>query len=962
MRERLKVTHGRWSLITRIRLFIAVWLVTFAVTVAAQQTLPTTSAELVPKNSFPGPEPIVVVFGEDSYPFQYLTDEGKAAGLLVDLWREWSRQVHRPVIFVARHWQDALDQLARGHALVHLGMAKTSPREKLFDFADSVSQVNTYLYLHKELENKTTLQSLVPYHIGIIKGSSHEAVLLKQEPKLSFKRFATRKTLFEALENGELKVFAGMEGYLRDQAQQKSFAEFFPTKNRILIKETPLYPAVKSGDSETLSLVNRGFSLLEPEFIQRVERRWLGIQRVQGGLAIAMQLGVEPFVNIGIDGLPHGLYVDMWRLWSEKTGIDIDFIPGDMNGSLADVKNGIADVHIGYPESDDMRSGLKRAWQLYSTKSRLFLYKNKISDLSSLDGLRVGVFPTAPYLAKLKKALPGTQVRFYDSMPAMIQAASRGDIAGFVASAAWTQHYLLANNNWADFNQYAGLEFDTHVYALTRKEDKGLAKRIASGFNLISYQEFAELEQKWMLNFKDHIFTEQDRHITLSEPQRDYLSSVGKLKVGYLKSWPPMEFTDDNGKFAGVNSDMVGILQRELGLEIEAQVFDRWQPLLDALISGDIDLAGSVAKTTSRQQVLGYSKPYWPSPWALVSKEKPASAYMLEQLSGLNLAVVEGYHLVPDLMSQGPSISLVLVPNTQAGIEAVINGNADFFIEKVTRLAQAVHKQDESLSMSILTDFTGQQSHFGISLKRKPLIPLIDLALGHISKQKQQQISEKWQTVEAYRVDNVSNWIGYIVTTCGVLLLILVVSVYLNAKFREERRLRIKAQDQVKMSASYDGVTHLPNRTLLDDRLNQTVLMAAREQQKFAVLFVSLEGLHKLREQEGADVADKALVRLTHLMEVKMRKSDTLAKFSGHEFVVILNHVQDMDAVCQIAEALVQLLSQPVDIGMQKVTVTPSIGVAIYPTDGDSAITLLKKADQLGFYAHRSGGNCYRCS
>lgn len=109
-----------------------------------------------------------------------------------------------------------------------------------------------------------------------------------------------------------------MEGYLRDQAQQKSFADLFPTKNRILIKETPLYPVVLKGDSETLALVNRGFSLIEPEFVQRMERRWLGLQRVQGGLAIAMQLGIEPFVNIGIDGLPHGLYVDMWRLWSEN--------------------------------------------------------------------------------------------------------------------------------------------------------------------------------------------------------------------------------------------------------------------------------------------------------------------------------------------------------------------------------------------------------------------------------------------------------------------------------------------------------------------------------------------------------------------------------------------------------------------------------------------------------------------
>ncbi len=907
-------------------------------------------------------KPIVMVMGEDSYPFQYMTDEGDAAGLLVDIWREWSRQVHRPIIFVIRHWQDSLTQLDSNRADIHMGMAKTSKRDELFDFAKPISQVNTYLYLHEELGDKTNIQALLPYHIGIVEGSAHESVLLEKEPKLAFRHYPTRKALFEALDKGEVKVFAGMEGYLKDQAQQRSFAEDFPTKNRILIKETLLYPAVKQDNSELLALIESGFNEIPPETIANIERRWLGFGRSQEGIAIAMQLGIEPFVNIGIDGLPHGLYVDMWRLWSEKTGIPIDFIPGDMSGSLEDVKQGVADVHIGYPESDAIRSGLKRAWQLYSIKSRLFLYKNKINDLESLEGVRLGVFPTAPYLAELKQALPNTQLRFYDTMAALIQASIRGDIAGFVASAAWTQHYLLANNRWAEFNQYTGLEFSTEIYALTRQADDGLAKRIESGFNLISYQEFAELEQKWMLNYKDHVFTEPGRHINLSQAQRDYLASLGKLKVGYLSHWPPMEFTDAKGQFAGVNSDIVAMLAKELGIEFEPVVFDRWQDLLEALIDGRIDLAGSVAKTAEREQLLAYSQSYWPSPWALASRSRPASAYMLDQLSGLNLAVVEGYHLVSDLMSQAPGISLVLVPNTQAGLDAVNEGNADFFIEKVTRLAQEIEQQEEAFSISLLTDFTGQQSHFGLNIEHKRLAPLLNLALNHISKQTQQKISDKWQVSQAESTTNLGQWIGSILVVCGLILVVILIAAYFNHKVKLERRLRIKAQNQAKMAANYDGVTQLPNRTLLDDRLTQTVLIASREQQKFAVLFISLEGLHKVGETYGKDLSDRLLIKLASVLESKLRKSDTLAKFSRHEFVVILNHVQDLDAVCQVSETLVELLALPQEIDGHKLTVVPSIGVAMYPSDGDTAIALLKKADQLGFYARRNGGRCYRTS
>lgn len=69
-------------------------------------------------------KPLVLVMGEDSYPYQFVDDSGQPQGVLVDLWQEWSRVTATPVVFVARHWQDSLQQLARGDADIHIGMAK----------------------------------------------------------------------------------------------------------------------------------------------------------------------------------------------------------------------------------------------------------------------------------------------------------------------------------------------------------------------------------------------------------------------------------------------------------------------------------------------------------------------------------------------------------------------------------------------------------------------------------------------------------------------------------------------------------------------------------------------------------------------------------------------------------------------------------------------------------------------
>lgn len=97
--------------------------------------------------------------GEDSFPYQFVDNEGEATGLLVDLWKEWGKRTDTSLVFVARHWNESLAQLQQGNAQVHIGMGKTPEREQLFDFADPIADVRTYLYLHKSLQGKKTLKN-----------------------------------------------------------------------------------------------------------------------------------------------------------------------------------------------------------------------------------------------------------------------------------------------------------------------------------------------------------------------------------------------------------------------------------------------------------------------------------------------------------------------------------------------------------------------------------------------------------------------------------------------------------------------------------------------------------------------------------------------------------------------------------------------------------------------------------
>ncbi|MDX1282265.1 transporter substrate-binding domain-containing protein [Shewanella colwelliana] len=904
-------------------------------------------------------KPLVLVMGEDSYPYQFVSDNGEPKGLLVDLWREWASQTHTPVVFVVRHWKDSLIQLAEGDADIHLGMGITDERRELFDFASPITSVSTYLYLRNNLKDKTAFSQLLPYRIGVVRGSSHQSILSQQVSGLAFSEYSSRAALMDAVLNGEVDIFAGMEGYLKDSVVSRAVLEAFPLDNRILIKKTAIVPAVTKGDSALLEKINTGMSEISQESLEHIEKNWLGYSRDTRTLVIATTNNIEPFVDIGGDGQPHGMYIDIWNLWSKKTGIPVEFKPESMANALDDLKYNRADFHIGYPESDTMKTNYHRAQLLYQVKSRLFSFKQPLSDLAALDGKIVGAVPTAPYIDKLRAALPEVELKLYSGVDQMIEAAQQGHISAFVASSAWTQHYLLKAGAWADFHLYRPLYFTTDIYALTRNEDKGLAQRISAGFELITPAELGRIEAKWVIDSDDHTVADAHQPLKLSAEEQAYLARLPALKMGFLQSWKPMEFEDKQGLFAGINSQISEQIATALNLKLKPVMFTEWNALLTALKRGEIDIAGSVAQTPDREASLLFSESYWPSPWGLVTNLNQVTAFNLAQLSGKRLAIVEDYHLVSNLVSKDYGIELVLVPNTRAGIDAVAQGKADGFIEKVINMSVALMDDDyHSLKMSVLADFSEEQSHFGLHPSLKPLVPIWDKAISQISVEMQQAIYQRWLGNNEQGHSAQLTWRS----SFYLLLLLSGVLIALVSWFAFQRGARRHngLQQQIVKLGHFDTLTGLPNRTLLDDRLEQSMLLHRREMQPFAVLFISFDNMHTVNQQYDHQIGDQVLKLGTSKLKKMIRKSDTLARFGGNEFVLILNRPKDLDKVCQVADGMISAFAAPFAINGDHVALSVSIGIAMYPNEGDTVVELLKVADKHMARAVAQGGNCYR--
>jgi diguanylate cyclase (GGDEF)-like protein/PAS domain S-box-containing protein len=170
----------------------------------------------------------------------------------------------------------------------------------------------------------------------------------------------------------------------------------------------------------------------------------------------------------------------------------------------------------------------------------------------------------------------------------------------------------------------------------------------------------------------------------------------------------------------------------------------------------------------------------------------------------------------------------------------------------------------------------------------------------------------------------------------------------------------IKAQeDRIRTLAYYDPLTHLVNRTLFNDRLNTIVGESKTNGGQFAVLFVDLDGFKLVNDSLGHDAGDLLLCEVAELFSKCVTEFDTLARFGGDEFVVLLPHIDDNEEAKQVANQLIDTLSSPIKIRNQAFYVTASIGISIYPTHGDTAETLLVNADKAMYRAKQNGRN--RC-
>ena len=917
-------------------------------------------------------QPLTIAINATSYPYHSIDTQGNAIGLMADMWRLWSEKQQLEIEFVVMPWLDTLDRVSKGDIDIHGGLTIIDSRRESMVFSKTLFHIYTHLYVNQKLSSVNSIADLKPYSIGVVKGSAHIEKLKKYHPDLALKTYENRHYLYQAALNNEILVFSGLEKLADDFPDYDNLRQRFPVHKVLRYQQGDYGVAVAKGNDNLLAIIQQGFDKISRDEQAAIERKWLGLDKQKDSLLIAFSAHYPPYMGVSPSGEPQGLLIDVWRLWSKKIGINIEFVARDMLEALELIAEEKADVLLAYPDINQLREGTLFAKPIYHSNVQVFIsidIKNirgeKLRSLEELSLLpsqpTMGIWQKSTFKEQLLARYPRLKVRYFTSLNAMLNAAEHNEISGIVGLVDLINSRLVQSNLQTQFYRLASPTITLNLSPVVHQKNTKLIDIINEGFAELDLKTLIKIEDRWLNgNTGEHYYKKQAKKITLSDQEKEFLASHKEINIGFIKSLSPVEFLDDKGDFAGINREILDLIQSRTGIKLNYIAFDTWHKVYQGLIDNKVDMIGSITPTNERKQQVLFSESYWQMPWVIVHPQYYGRKTALKDFYGKQVAIVKGYYLIAKLRKEHPLITFKLVDNREQALSALQQERVDGFITTMASATQLLKQENLlTLMISMMEDVSLDKSHFGINKEKPILAAIINKGLLSITEKEKQTIHDKWFSL-AINTGLDKNVVLQVGAQIGVIImLVLGVIVMWNRRLQVEIKHREQLEKIMKHMATHDELTGLANRVLLKDRLSTAIEFHRRQSLKMAVLFIDLDGFKSINDTHGHDVGDELLQQVAIRLQGCVRSSDTVVRFGGDEFVLLLTGLHSPNEAAYVAEKVLRLMQKEFELSKANAYIGCSIGIAMYPDDGDNDTELLKIADTLMYKVKAAGKNHY---
>ena len=902
-----------------------------------------------------------IAINKTSYPYHFVNKEQNADGLMVELWQLWAKKQSVNVAFVPLNWQQTIKQVQDGRIDIHAGLSKNSSRADILDLSGAFFHQSQHLFLHRSIAHIKNISQLTPYAIGVVAGSSHEISIRKKYPSLLLRTFPDRHALYNAAIKEEVLIIAGVEKLSKNFSDYNLLNQKYPAFARIAYNISDYGTAVAKGNEQLLSFVHQGMDKISAQEKSIIEKKWLGIDKSDNTVTLSYPNEQLPFSDTSLAGNPQGFFIELWQMWAKFNDKKIQFLIAEAD-NVDQINQENSDIHMANILNEKNTETSVLGPVIYNIEYGLFLSNeiDSVIHISEIKNKNIGVVSTPSFVKDIQRHVLKANIIYFDDYKALFDATETGELDIIAGQRDVIEHHLVQSQLQSTYTHYPTYAFKRDIHAILNKANLQLGQLIEDGFSNIPLENLVALEKKWRLDKSSGYFKRQLIRLKLTEQEALWLKDHNIVKFGITKSWAPIEFVDKYGEFKGTNPDLFQLLAQRLNIKIDYKVYDNFEALYQGLLEGEIDVIGSTKATEERKKQVLFTESYWSMPWVIVHPREQGKQLTLDSFNGKTLAISKGYYLVSEIRKDFPAITLRLVDNSEEGFLALQKGIVDGYIDSLSSGTELLKRESLlSLSMSVLDEVDRNANHLAINKSLPLLANALNKAVLTLSDAESQLIYEKWFDINI-ETGLDKNVVLRVALQVGVLIVSIIFIIMLwNRRLYLEIKNRKKLEKQMKYMATHDDLTGLANRILLKDRLNTAITFHQRQNLLIAVLFIDLDGFKNINDNHGHDVGDELLIEVASRLNGCVRASDTVVRFGGDEFVLLLTGLHNQDEAAYIADKVLKLIQQPIQLSTVSANIGCSIGIAMYPADGDSDSELVKVADSLMYNVKAAGKNHY---
>ena len=459
----------------------------------------------------------------------------------------------------------------------------------------------------------------------------------------------------------------------------------------------------------------------------------------------------------------------------------------------------------------------------------------------------------------------------------------------------------------------------------------------------------------------DGIYQQEQHKIKLNRREKAWIKQNPRVKVAVDRHWQPIEFVNSKGEYDGLLKNYLDYIGSITGIEFIPQIETNWTEAVEAVRYGQYDMFAAVVETPDRRKFTNFTPAFLNFPMVLATLKGENYIADFYKLPTKTIAVVENYAAHEIVKTNYPQLDILLVESAKEGLEAVSNGLAYGYLDNLAVIGHYIGELGlTNLQISGKSDFNANIK-MAVNKELPQLHSILTKALATIDEPTRARFNSSWLTIE-YKQE--IDWRDLTLYLSPAVLILILILIY-GHKMRRLNRALAQSNDELvlaqqNLEASHqrlevlsvtDFLTGAYNRQHLDLVIEQEINRCIRYGDKLSILLIDLDDFKKINDTYGHIVGDQVLKDAFNKMQVEVRRSDTVGRWGGEEFLVICPQTQLEQAVKTAEKILSSLKKLKFNEGF---TISASIGISEYQPEEES-MHFVERADKQLYRAKEQG-------